>query len=96
MIPVPTLGKTRRNIRVLLALGGLLAVLVGGLGALIFLLGYSRPDVTLTFCELGCYLLALCLLNLVIFIGLFWQMHQLSRRPGPRRNSPHPAQISAD
>ena len=92
----PTLGKTRRNIRVLLALGTLLAVLVGGLGGLIFVLGYTRPDVTLTFSELGCYLLALCLINLVIFVGLFWQLSQLSRRPGQRRNGPQITRISAD
>ena len=96
MIPVPTLGRTRRNIRVLLALGSSLAVLVGGLGALIFVLGYSRPDVTLTFRELGGYLLALCLLNLVIYIGLYWQVSRLSRRPGQRRNRPQVPQTSAD
>ena len=85
MIPVPTLGKTRRNIRALLALGSLLAVLVGGMGGLIFFLGYSRPDVTQPFWEFGGYLLALCGLNLVIFVGLFWQVSRLSRRPESTR-----------
>ena len=96
MTPVPTLSRTRRNIRALLALGSLLAVLVGGMGALILVLGHSRPDVTLTFWEFGGYLVALCGLNLVIFAGLFWQVGQLSRRPAPRRNSPQITQISAD
>ena len=96
MTPVPTLSKTRRNIRALLVLGSLLAVLVGGLGALIFFLGYSRPDVTLPFWEFGGYVLLLCGLNLVIFTGLFWQVSRLSRRPAQRRNSPQIPQISAD
>ncbi len=92
MTSVPTLSKTRRNIRALLALGSLLAVLAGGLGALLFVLGHSRPDVTLTFWEFGGYLVALCGINFVIFAGLFWQVSQLSRRPGQRRNH---AQVSA-
>ena len=90
MIPVPTLSKTRRNIRALLALGSLLAVLVGGMGALIFFLGYSRPDVTQPFWEFGCYVALLCLLNLAVYLGLFWQVSRLSRRPdaaGVRRKT---------
>ena len=70
MIPVPTLSKTRRHIRVLLALGSLLAVLVGGMGALIFVLGWSRPDVTQPFWETGCYVMLLCGVNLAIFPGV--------------------------
>ncbi len=96
MIPVPTLSKTRRNIRVLLALGSLLAVLVGGMGALIFFLGWSRPDVTQPFWETGGYVMLLCGLNLLIFTGLFWQVSRLSRRPGASRNRPQISQISAD
>ncbi len=86
MIPVPTLGKTRRNIRALLALGSLLAALVGSLGALIFFLGHSRPDVTQPFWEFGCYVMLLCLLNLAIYLGLFWQVSRLSRRPEPSQS----------
>ncbi len=97
MIPVPTLSKTRRNIRVLLALGSLLAVLVGGMGALIFFLGWSRPDVTQPFWETGSYVTLLCGVNLVIFVGLFWQVSRLSRRPETRtRNRPQVPQVSTD
>lgn len=85
MIPVPTLSKTRRIIRVLLALGSLLAVLVGAMGALILGLGYSRPDVTQPFWEFGGYVMALCGVNFVIFVGLFWQVSRLSRRPEATR-----------
>ena len=97
MLPVPTLSKTRRNIRALLALGGLLAVLVGGLGTVVFLLGYSRPDVTQPFWEFGVYVALLCLLNLAIYLGLFWQVSRLSRRPDAKgRNRPQMTQLSAD
>ena len=86
MIPVPTLSRTRRNIRALLVLGSLLAVLIGSLGALIFFLGRSRPEVTQPFWEFGCYVLLLCLLNLAVYLGLFWQVGRLSRRPEPRQS----------
>lgn len=96
MIPVPTLSKTRRNIRVLLGLGCLLAVLVGGMGGLIFFLGWSRPDVTQPFWETGCYVMSLCGVNLGIFVALFWQVSRLSRRPERSRSGPQIPQISAD
>ena len=35
--------------------------------------------------DTGGYLVALCLLNLVIFVGLFWQVSRLSRRPDAKR-----------
>ena len=74
---------TRRNIRVLLVVGGSLAVASAGVGLLLFYLGRPRPDVTLTFSEFGAYVAALGLLHLGLYAGLFWQVGRLSRRPRP-------------
>ncbi len=74
-------GHTRRNLRTLLALGALLALLSAGGGALLFVLGRPRPDVTLTFSEFGEYVAVLGGLHLLLYAGLFWQLGRLSRRP---------------
>ena len=76
-------GSTRRNIRIFLAVGGLLAVVSCGIGGLLFYLGRPQPDVTLTFAEFGLYVAGLGVLNLLCYAGLFWQISRLSRRPRP-------------
>ena len=67
------------------------------MGALIFFLGWSRPDVTQPFWETGGYVMLLCGVNLVIFAGLFWQVSRLSRRPETgSRNRPQIPRVSTD
>ena len=76
-----SVGNTRRSIRIFLVLGASLAVASAGLGALLWILGRTRPDVTLTFAEFGLYVGGLGVLHLVLYAGLFWQVSRLSRRP---------------
>ncbi len=76
-----SVGNTRRFIRVFLVLGASLAAASAGVGALLFSLGRTRPDVTLTFAEFGLYVAGLGALHLVLYAGLFWQISRLSRRP---------------
>ncbi len=76
-----SVGNVRRFIRVFLVLGALLAVASVGMGALLFSLGRTRADVTLTFAEFGLYVAGLGALHLLLYAGLFWQVSRLSRRP---------------
>ena len=76
-----TVGQTRRNIRRLLVAGLLLALGPAIFGGFLYVLGRPRPDVTLTFSELGAYLAVLGVLHLLLYAGLFWQFGRLSRRP---------------
>ena len=76
-----SVGHTRRFIRVFLVLGASLAAASAGTGALLWGLGRSRSDVTMTFAEFGLYVAALGTLHLLLYAGLFWQGSRLSRRP---------------
>ena len=74
-------ATTRRNIRLYLILGASLAAASAGVGILLFFLGRTRPDVTLTFSEFGGYVAALGGLHVLLYAGLFWHVSRLSRRP---------------
>ncbi len=76
-----SVGNTRLFIRVFLVLGAALAAASAGVGALLFFLGRTRPDVTLTFSEFGFYLAVVGGLHLLLYAGLFWQVIRLSQRP---------------
>ena len=78
-----SVGSTRGFIRVFLVLGASLAAASAGVGALLFSLGRTRPDVTLTFAEFGLYVAGLGALHLVLYAGLIWQVSRLARRPRP-------------
>ena len=66
-----------------LPVGASLAAASAGVGALLSVLGRTRPDVTLTFAEFGLYVAGLGALHLCLYAGLIWQVSRLSRRPRP-------------
>ncbi len=84
------LSKPRRRIYSLLLVGGLVAFVAAAVGALIVALGYSSPDVTLPFWECGQYILLLSLLNLGVYVAIFWQLGRLTRREGRGAAAPPP------
>ena len=71
----------RRRIRTFSILGASLAAASVGVGVLLFFLGRTRPDVTLTFSEFGLYVAVLGALHALLYAGLFWHVGRLSRRP---------------
>ena len=81
-------ATTRRNIRALLILGGLLAVFSAVSGGLLLYLGQPRPDVTMTIAEFGQYTLILGIIHAMLYAGLVWQVGRLSKRPRPLSADP--------
>ena len=72
--------RTRRNLRALFALGFVMTLVVSIGGGLILALGYSQASVTQPIWKFGQYVLILGLLNLAVYLGLWWQARTLLKQ----------------
>ena len=71
--------RIKRNMRALLALGVLIALLASIGGAFIWALGSARSEVTQPLWKFGEYVMLLGVANLCIYSGIFFQVRRLTR-----------------
>lgn len=76
------LKRTNRNLHALLVLGVVVALVGSAAGGLFLALGYSRPEITQPMWKFGQQLLIAGLMNLAIYLGIFFQIRRLSRAAG--------------
>jgi len=77
MNSLPQFAKTRRNLKALFALGFVLASVASIGGGLILALGYSHASVTQPLWQFGQYAMLLGLLNLFVYLCIFFQVRRL-------------------
>ena len=73
--PQPT--KTRRNLRALFALGFITGLIASIGGGLILALSYAQANITQPMWRFGQYVMLLGLINLFIYLCIFFQVHRL-------------------
>jgi hypothetical protein len=73
--------KQKRNLRALFILAFLLVIFTSAAGGLILYLGYPHPGVTQPLWEFGQWMLFFGLVNLLIYLGIFFQTRTLRKVP---------------
>jgi len=80
----PNLTKTKRNVRSLFILGIVMTLLSSIGGGLILVLAYSQPNITQPLWKPGQFMMLQGLLNLVIYLALFFQVRILTKATGAK------------
>lgn len=76
-----TYTHSKRSLKALFLLAGVICLIAGAGGGLLLALAYPHPELTRPLWQFGQYAMLLGLVNFAIYVGIYWQVKRLLGNP---------------